>query len=116
MKLNTRVFDLYKGKYRSLPELAQAMGILISHIYKVKQGKRGINHKFVIGAMKAFPENNFVNLFYFESQPVKSFNKLPEFREYARQKYPNELDEDFITMIEDFIELQRAKRHNDDGK
>ncbi|MBA7690960.1 hypothetical protein ES703_99496 [subsurface metagenome] len=30
----------------------------------------------------------------------------PEFREYARRKYP-ELDEDLITMIEDLIEHQR---------
>ena len=38
----------------------------------------------------------------------------PEFREYARQKYPAELDEDLITMIEDLIERRREKRY--DGK
>jgi transcriptional regulator with XRE-family HTH domain len=36
----------------------------------------------------------------------------PEFREYARQKYPDELDEDLITMIEDLIERRRARRYN----
>jgi len=35
----------------------------------------------------------------------------PEFREYARKKYPNELDEDMITMIEDLIERRRGKRY-----
>ena len=35
----------------------------------------------------------------------------PEFREYARNKYPNELDEDLITMIEDLIERRRQKRY-----
>jgi len=35
----------------------------------------------------------------------------PEFREYARQKYPAELDEDLITMIEDLIERRRSKRY-----
>jgi transcriptional regulator with XRE-family HTH domain len=35
----------------------------------------------------------------------------PEFREYAQQKYPNELDEDLITMIEDLIERRRGRRH-----
>ncbi len=35
----------------------------------------------------------------------------PEFREYARQKYPAELDEDLITMIEDLIERRREKRY-----
>jgi len=36
----------------------------------------------------------------------------PEFRQYARQKYPEELDEDLITMIEDLIERRRQKRYN----
>ena len=36
----------------------------------------------------------------------------PEFREYARQKYPNELDEDLITMIEDLIERRRERGRN----
>jgi transcriptional regulator with XRE-family HTH domain len=36
----------------------------------------------------------------------------PEFREYARQMYPNELDDDLITMIEDLIERRRQKRYN----
>ncbi len=35
----------------------------------------------------------------------------PEFREYARKKYPTELDEDLITMIEDLIERRRGKRY-----
>ena len=35
----------------------------------------------------------------------------PEFREYARKKYPNELDEDLVTMIEDLIERRRQKRY-----
>lgn len=36
----------------------------------------------------------------------------PEFREYARQMYPDELDEDLITMIEDLIERRRQKKYN----
>lgn len=36
----------------------------------------------------------------------------PEFREYARQMYPNELDDDLITMIEDLIERRRQKKYN----
>ena len=34
----------------------------------------------------------------------------PEFREYASRKYPNELDEDIIVMIEDLIERRRDKQ------
>jgi len=36
--------------------------------------------------------------------------RWPEFREYAHLKYPNELDEDIIIMIEDFIERRRERR------
>jgi len=36
----------------------------------------------------------------------------PEFREYARRKYPNGLDNDLITMIEDLIERRRQKRYD----
>lgn len=35
----------------------------------------------------------------------------PEFREYARTKYPDELDEDLIAMIEDLIQRRRGRRH-----
>jgi transcriptional regulator with XRE-family HTH domain len=35
----------------------------------------------------------------------------PEFRDYARLKYGNELDEDLIIMIEDLIERKREKRN-----
>ncbi len=36
-------------------------------------------------------------------QNLDGEQELPEFREYARRKYP-ELDEDLLTMIEDLIE------------
>jgi len=35
----------------------------------------------------------------------------PEFREYAHAKYPDELDEDLIAMIEDLIQRRRMRRH-----
>lgn len=40
-----------------------------------------------------------------------SDEELPDFREYARRKYGEELDEDLITMIEDLIERRRQKRY-----
>jgi len=36
----------------------------------------------------------------------------PEFRDYAHRKYPNELDEDLITMIEDLIERRRSRGYD----
>lgn len=38
--------------------------------------------------------------------------ELPEFREYASRKYPNELDEDMIVMIEGLIERRRERRRD----
>jgi len=64
LKLNTRLFELYKRKYRNLVELAQTMGISQDLIYRVKEGKRGIGSKFIIGATKAFPEYKLDDLFY----------------------------------------------------
>ena len=34
-------------------------------------------------------------------------SSLPDFREYARLKYPNELDEDIIVMIADLIDRRQ---------
>jgi transcriptional regulator with XRE-family HTH domain len=39
-------------------------------------------------------------------------DELPVFRDYAHLKYPKELDEDLIHMIEDLIERRRQRRHN----
>jgi len=65
MILKTRVFDLYIGRYRNLSELAKAMEISVSQIYRVLEGKRTINRKFIIGAIKAFPGYKFDDLFSF---------------------------------------------------
>lgn len=64
LKLKTRVFELSNGRCRNLSELAQAMGISVSQVYRVRQGKRGINEKFIIGAVKAFPGYKMDELFY----------------------------------------------------
>jgi transcriptional regulator with XRE-family HTH domain len=65
MILKTRVFNLYVRNYRNLSELAGAMGISVSQVYRVLEGKRNINRKFIIGAMKAFSGYKFDDLFYF---------------------------------------------------
>ena len=64
MVVKTRVFELCNGRYKNLAELARAMGISVSQVYRVREGKRRINEKFIIGAVKAFPECRFSDLFY----------------------------------------------------
>ena len=64
MIIKTRVFTLIDHKYHNLSELAQAMGISVSQIYRVKAGKRNINQKFITGAKRAFPDYRLDDLFY----------------------------------------------------
>ena len=64
MKLKTRVFKLWNGKYPNLVELAQTMGISYDLIYRVRKGKRGIHERFIIGATRAFPGYKLDDLFY----------------------------------------------------
>jgi len=66
--LKTRVFELSNGKYENLTELAKAMGLSASQVYRVRQGKRRINEKFIVGAAKAFPGCTINDLFYIESK------------------------------------------------
>jgi len=68
MVIKTRIFELRDGKYRNLTELADAMGISGSQIYRVREGKRQISQKFIVGAMKAFHGHRFDELFYFSSE------------------------------------------------
>lgn len=64
MKLETRIFEFYGKEYRDLPELANAMGVPISHLYQVREGTCHINDEFIIGAKKAFPNYELGDLFY----------------------------------------------------
>lgn len=68
MLVKTKVFDLEYPNYRNLSDMAQAMGISVSQIYRVREGKRGINQSFIIGAIKAFPDRRLDDLFYLTSE------------------------------------------------
>ncbi len=67
MIIKTRIFQMAAGKYQNLSDLAKAMGLSVSQVYRVREGKRGINEKFIIGAKMAFPESRLDELFYFHS-------------------------------------------------
>ena len=75
MIIRTRIFELCNGRYRNLSELAQTMGLSVSQVYRVREGKRGINQKFIIGAKKAFPDHNLEQLFYLDPDPKSRNHK-----------------------------------------
>jgi len=64
VRIETKVFELRNGRYRNLSELAEVMEISVSQVYRVYGGKRHINEKFIIGAIKAFPGYKLDDLFY----------------------------------------------------
>jgi hypothetical protein len=67
MIIKTRIFEMATGKFQNLSDLAGAMGLSVSQVYRVREGKRGINEKFIIGAKKAFPECRLDELFFFHT-------------------------------------------------
>jgi hypothetical protein len=66
MIIKTRVYEFASVKYENLSHLARAMGLSVSQVYRVREGKRGINEKFIIGAKLAFPDHRLDELFYFQ--------------------------------------------------
>lgn len=78
MIIRTKIFDLCHNEYKNLTELAHAMGISVSQVYRVREGKRQINQKFVIGAVKAFPGRKLDDLFYLVPEPAPVKNLQPQ--------------------------------------
>jgi hypothetical protein len=70
MIIKTRVFEMANSKYQNMSDLARAMGLSVSQVYRVREGKRGINEKFIVGAKMAFPNHRLDELFYFHSEPA----------------------------------------------
>ena len=75
MILKTRIFELNGNYYKNLSQMAQAMGMSVSQVYRVREGKRNINQKFIIGAIRAFPECKFDDLFFFAQGAPTVTNK-----------------------------------------
>lgn len=76
--IRTTVFDIARRKFQNLSELAGAMGISVSQVYRVREGKRGINEKFIVGAKIAFPEMRLDELFYLEEVQTRRESRAPE--------------------------------------
>ena len=88
MIVKTRIFELQDSNYKNLSDLARAMGISISQIYRIRQGKLKINQKFIVGAIKVFPQYKLDELFYLapDTGNCESWTKptTPKLRQYAQ--------------------------------
>jgi hypothetical protein len=91
MLIRTRVFELCNGQYRNLSELARAMGLSVSQVYRVREGKRYINQKFIVGAKRAFPEYGLDDLFYLAEKmphrPQEETNVTDRYRHMVEQYF-----------------------------
>ena len=92
MIVRTRIFELCNGHYKNLSELAQSMGISVSQIYRVKEGKRNINQKFIVGAIKAFPGRKLDDLFYLVPEPTVKEKQREESTQQALEKFALSVD------------------------
>jgi len=63
-----------------MPQLAEAMGISASQIYRVYHGQRSIGEKFIIAAIKAFPQYKLDDLFYVDTAGVGMPHRNQSFR------------------------------------
>lgn len=80
-------------KYSNLSELAKAMGISVSQVYRVREGKRNINQKFIVGAIRAFPEYKFDDLFYFAPEPAAEAESEPESPQQALDRFTSAIND-----------------------
>ena len=74
MIIKTKLFELGYRRFKNLSEMAKAMGISVSQIYRVREGKRGINQRFIVGAIKAFPDRRLDDLFYLSAEEMDMDN------------------------------------------
>jgi len=67
----SQVYRVREGK-RGINEKF-IIGAKKAQVYRVREGKRGINEKFIIGAKKAFPDHRLDELFYLDSGPHSGY-------------------------------------------
>ena len=92
MIIKTRIFELCNGRYKNLSELAESMGISVSQVYRVKEGKRNINQGFIIGATKAFPGCKLDDLFYLVPEPTVKEKQSEESTQQASEEFALSVD------------------------
>lgn len=79
IKLNREAFEKYqKEKGLNDTELAKIMGINRTQIWRVKEGHNEPGKDFIVGALRAFPEASFEELFFIPGLLRPRNNKVKE--------------------------------------
>lgn len=104
--------DLMRRRQRSVRQFASDLGVSRSTISRWLSGKYFPNRRSCL-ILAEYGNVALEEVLYIAGHLPRLAKvaplELPGFREYARQKYPTELDEDFITMIEDLIKRQSER-------
>jgi transcriptional regulator with XRE-family HTH domain len=110
--LVTFLKELMRRRRRLPSQLASDLGISHATVSRWLSGKNTPSTRSCqkLAAYAGVPLERVLSLAgHLPSLPNKGPREWPEFREYAQRKYPNVLDEDLITMIEDLIERRRKR-------
>lgn len=110
--ISTYIQDILRQRGSSLRRLASDTGISPSTLSRWLSGGQKPSpqscHKLA-ESLSVPVEHVLAWAGHLEPMQRADMNALPEFREYAQQKYPTELDEDVVAMIEDLIQRRRSR-------
>jgi transcriptional regulator with XRE-family HTH domain len=120
MEENTSQFvlflrDLLRRRKCQPSQLASEIGISHATVSRWLSGKDqpSAHSCLKLAEYSGSPLSNILSLIGLSDTEMNAKSSVwPEFREYAHKMYPEELDEDLITMIEDLIERRRQKKYN----
>jgi transcriptional regulator with XRE-family HTH domain len=105
--------DIQRQRGISLRHLSRESGVSASTLSRWREGKQTPSPKSckMLAEYLSLPVEHILALAgHLKPLHKDSIDTLPEFREYALQKYPDELDDDMIAMIEDLIYRRRRRR------
>jgi transcriptional regulator with XRE-family HTH domain len=108
--------DIQRQRGISLRRLGRESGVSASTLSRWREGKQIPSPKSckMLAEYLSLPVEHVLALAgHLKPLHRDSIESLPEFREYAAQKYPDELDEDMIMMIEDLIYRRRQRRESE---
>lgn len=108
--------DIQRQRRLSLRGLARESGISASTLSRWCDGKQTPSPKsckMLAEYLSLSTEHVLALAGHLRPLHKEAIDALPEFREYARKKYSEELDEDMVTMIEDLIYRRRMRGEQD---
>jgi len=108
--------DIQRQRGLSLRGLARESGISVSTLSRWCDGKQTPSPKacrMLADYLSLSAEHMLALAGHLRPLHKVADEALPEFREYARQKYPEDLDEDIITMVEDLLYRRRRRRERE---